>query len=436
MSSSLFAPNTDRACRVLSIVILLVNLATSCAHHAVSRRPTLPLDELESFTQLEKGVERAFASDDPELRNEGNRLANEAIHRFQRSDSVERLWALWLREGFGGDDATADVQFERLGNRLKSFLRFLKEYPDSPYAAPILEAVLPPLSRALRKQTHLRLGYDLIQTAEEKRNVLKLNERSLQGRIYYCLSLIHLAWNELDPGLNAIHKAIQAAPSEAEYILQRGRLKLAQFGPKSALRDVLKAAALDESIPDLLPYFEAVHGFASSEERLEISFRMGRLLSRLTARRAKARRAFQEVIAESPDSKWAKLAEKELEALEYALDWVSDLDQAKSLSRRMGKPIFILLVTEWSTASRQFELSVLSDTDIQRRLSKNFVLARIDAGRFPAVSRAFEVFHYPSVVILSVETAASKRESSEYEYKAERPTKEDLKTALEGFTNE
>lgn len=92
-----------------------------------------------------------------------------------------------------------------------------------------------------------------------------------------------------------------------------------------------------------------------------------------------------------------------------SLNWHTDLDSALVEAKQINKPIFIDFYTTWCAYCKQLDETTLSDPKVQEKLSKNYVVAKIDADKYPDIASNYKIYGYPTLLILDSNGVELKR---------------------------
>ncbi|HUG89603.1 MAG TPA: thioredoxin family protein [Planctomycetaceae bacterium] len=81
--------------------------------------------------------------------------------------------------------------------------------------------------------------------------------------------------------------------------------------------------------------------------------------------------------------------------------WHTDFEQALAEAKRLNRPLLVHFYSEWCTPCRRMDRDVLRQPDVQIRLGRRFVVAKIDADLHPALVERFEVRGLPSDILIT-----------------------------------
>lgn len=88
-----------------------------------------------------------------------------------------------------------------------------------------------------------------------------------------------------------------------------------------------------------------------------------------------------------------------------ALPWIEELEVAEARARSQGKVMMVDFTAEWCGACHELEAEVFNQPEVRERLSRDFVLARVDFDRAAAqqadLLQRFEVAGLPRVAFVS-----------------------------------
>lgn len=82
-------------------------------------------------------------------------------------------------------------------------------------------------------------------------------------------------------------------------------------------------------------------------------------------------------------------------------NWHSSFEQALQEAQRLNRPLLVHFYSEWCTPCRRMDREVLRQADVQSRLGRRFVVARIDADMHPELVERFNIRGLPSDVVLT-----------------------------------
>lgn len=91
------------------------------------------------------------------------------------------------------------------------------------------------------------------------------------------------------------------------------------------------------------------------------------------------------------------------------LNWHADLNSALNEANQTNKPVFIDFYTTWCTYCKQLDETTLSDSRVQEKLSKNYVVAKIDADKYPDIASNYKIYGYPTLLVLDSNGVEIKR---------------------------
>lgn len=81
-------------------------------------------------------------------------------------------------------------------------------------------------------------------------------------------------------------------------------------------------------------------------------------------------------------------------------NWHTDLDSALDEAKKTNKPIFVDFYTTWCPYCKQLDEMTLSDPQVQEKLSENYVVAKIDASKYPDIASNYKIYGYPTLLFL------------------------------------
>ena len=83
-----------------------------------------------------------------------------------------------------------------------------------------------------------------------------------------------------------------------------------------------------------------------------------------------------------------------------SLNWHTDLDSALTEAKKTNKPVFIDFYTTWCSYCKQLDETTLSNQQVQEKLSNDYVVAKIDADKYPDIASEYKIYGYPTLLFL------------------------------------
>ena len=91
------------------------------------------------------------------------------------------------------------------------------------------------------------------------------------------------------------------------------------------------------------------------------------------------------------------------------LNWHTDLNSALNEAKSTNKPVFVDVYTTWCPYCKQLDENTLSNPGVQEKLAKNYVLAKIDAEKYPEIATNYGIYGYPTLLFLNSNGGEIKR---------------------------
>lgn len=83
------------------------------------------------------------------------------------------------------------------------------------------------------------------------------------------------------------------------------------------------------------------------------------------------------------------------------LNWHTDLNAALEEAQKTNKPVFVDFYTNWCHYCKQLDETTFSDPQVQQKLADNYVLAKIDADKYPETATKYGIYGYPTLLFLN-----------------------------------
>lgn len=83
-----------------------------------------------------------------------------------------------------------------------------------------------------------------------------------------------------------------------------------------------------------------------------------------------------------------------------SLPWDTDINQAMQKAKNTNKNIFVNFHADWCTYCHKMDDEVFSSTEIKEKLTKNYVLLKINVDQNPELSTQFQTYSLPTIIIL------------------------------------
>lgn len=92
------------------------------------------------------------------------------------------------------------------------------------------------------------------------------------------------------------------------------------------------------------------------------------------------------------------------------LNWHTDLNSAFDEAKKTNKPVMVDFSVAWCSYCKELDETTLSDPRVQEKLSKDYVVVKIDADTHPDTASQFKVYGYPTLVFLNPNGEEIKRQ--------------------------
>ena len=93
-------------------------------------------------------------------------------------------------------------------------------------------------------------------------------------------------------------------------------------------------------------------------------------------------------------------ADKNESADQSNLNWNTDLNSALSTAQNTNKLVLVDFYAPWCTYCRQMDAVTFQDPRVQQKLSSNYVLVKINGDQNPDLVKKYQVYGYPTILIL------------------------------------
>ena len=88
------------------------------------------------------------------------------------------------------------------------------------------------------------------------------------------------------------------------------------------------------------------------------------------------------------------------EAAEAPPGWMTDYEQAASLSKRSNRPMLIDFGTTWCGPCKKLEANTLRDKDVAYHIDSGFIAVKVDGDQCPQLVEKFKVKGFPTLIIV------------------------------------
>ncbi len=93
-------------------------------------------------------------------------------------------------------------------------------------------------------------------------------------------------------------------------------------------------------------------------------------------------------------------ADKDQSTEQNTLNWNTDLNSAFSTAQSTNKLVLVDFYAPWCTYCKQMDEKTFSDPRVQQKLSSNYVLVKINGDQNPDLVQKYQVYGYPTILIL------------------------------------
>lgn len=93
-----------------------------------------------------------------------------------------------------------------------------------------------------------------------------------------------------------------------------------------------------------------------------------------------------------------------------SLNWHTDLNSALDEAKRTNKPVMVDFTATWCYYCKKLDETTLPNLGVQEKLSKNYVVAKIDVDKYSDAASQFKVYGYPTLVFLNPNGQEIKRQ--------------------------
>lgn len=82
------------------------------------------------------------------------------------------------------------------------------------------------------------------------------------------------------------------------------------------------------------------------------------------------------------------------------LNWYTDIAAAISEAQKNNQQIFAVFTADWCSACKELDSNTLSNFEVQREVSQNYVPLKIDVDINPQLSAQYGIYGIPAILIL------------------------------------
>ncbi len=83
------------------------------------------------------------------------------------------------------------------------------------------------------------------------------------------------------------------------------------------------------------------------------------------------------------------------------LQWEQSLDAALAKAQAMNRPVFVEFTAPWCGVCRKMNQEVLSRTDVESRIARSFVPAKVNVDHYPNVGKEFGITGLPTIAVVA-----------------------------------
>ncbi len=92
------------------------------------------------------------------------------------------------------------------------------------------------------------------------------------------------------------------------------------------------------------------------------------------------------------------------------IKWHTDVNSAIEEAKETNKPIIVDFSAKWCSYCKKLDETTFSDSRVQEKLSKNYVVVKIDVDENPDVASKYKIYGYPTLVFLNPNGQEIKRQ--------------------------
>lgn len=383
----MFKMNAMRKALLLSLLSLVLVGAEACHPRYAPIPPTLK-SELENDAAT---IKHLYTSGDGETRAEANRLAQKIISEAPGSELAEEAWSEMILKG--ALDPTVV---------LKNILAFGDAFPRSQYLNEFLRQAIVACAPLLRKDQSVELCGGLARKATQQDFPSK--ERNIQALAFFELSRISRNQKDDNRALDMINRALDIDAGQPLFYFEKGKILLETRGADEAKPWILKAAHVDPSHAELLPYLETISASVSDSERPTFLFLTGLVKLRGEQNVPSARATFQKLITLYPDDPMSEQAKSLITGLDYEVHWETDFSKAIQTALQRERRLLLFFYTEWCSDCSIAKSRIFSDLFVKKTLYDLYLPVRIDAEKDRTTSKQFQILRLPTFIILDPKT--------------------------------
>jgi thioredoxin 1 len=93
-------------------------------------------------------------------------------------------------------------------------------------------------------------------------------------------------------------------------------------------------------------------------------------------------------------------SQKNTQNLSNNLNWHTDLNSALDEAKKTGKNVIVDFYAPWCSACTYLDENTFSDPQVQEKLSKNYVVVKIDIDKNPDLASKYKVYAVPTIIFL------------------------------------
>ncbi|MBI5680022.1 MAG: thioredoxin family protein [Methanobacterium sp.] len=92
--------------------------------------------------------------------------------------------------------------------------------------------------------------------------------------------------------------------------------------------------------------------------------------------------------------------QKNTQNLSNNLNWHTDLNSAIDEAKKTGKNVIVDFYAPWCSACTYLDEDTFQDPQVQEKLNKNYIIAKIDIDRNPDLASKYKVYAVPTIIFM------------------------------------
>lgn len=102
--------------------------------------------------------------------------------------------------------------------------------------------------------------------------------------------------------------------------------------------------------------------------------------------------------------------QKNTQSPSYSLNWHTDLNNALDEAKKAGKNVVVDFYAPWCSACTYLDEDTFQNAQVQEKLSKNYVVVKIDIDKNPDIASKYKVYAVPTIVFMDSNGTQIKRQ--------------------------